>query len=42
METRDPRSAQRWYRAAAAERGRYPPAQRIYGEILLNEGMGRM
>ena len=38
METRDPRSAQRWYRAAA-ERG-YPPAQRIYGEILLTEGMG--
>ena len=37
-EARDPRSAQRWYRAAA-ERG-YPPAQRIYGEILLTEGMG--
>ena len=38
VEARDLRSAQRWYRAAA-ERG-YPPAQRIYGEILLTEGMG--
>lgn len=37
-EQRDPRSAQRWYRAAA-ERG-YAPAQRIYGEILLTEGVG--
>lgn len=38
LEQRDPRAAQRWYRAAA-ERG-YPPAQRIYGEILLTEGFG--
>jgi TPR repeat protein len=38
QESRDMRSAQRWYRAAA-ERG-YPPAQRIYGEILLTEGFG--
>lgn len=37
-EQRDPRSAQRWYRAAA-ERG-YAPAQRIYGELLLTEGFG--
>lgn len=38
QEARDMSSAQRWYRASA-ERG-YPPAQRIYGEILLTEGMG--
>ena len=38
QESRDMGSAQRWYRAAA-ERG-YPPAQRIYGEILLTEGFG--
>ena len=38
QESQDMSSAQRWYRAAA-ERN-YPPAQRIYGEILLTEGMG--
>lgn len=38
QEASDMQSAQRWYRAAA-ERG-YPPAQRIYGEMLLTEGFG--
>lgn len=38
QEASDMQSAKRWYRAAA-ERG-YPPAQRIYGEILLTEGIG--
>ena len=37
-EAGDRNSAHRWYRAAAEKN--FPPAQRIYGEVLLTEGMG--